>query len=268
MLTLSISLFLILFLGDNLFAHPWEMGLRITNGYGEAISRSMTLYQVTFTGYDNKYLSKLQSNSSQGGSWLYTSPNVNGAADVDDPNQNTPSPTFSMLSPGRYYLVMDVDNIYCDFNITHLGTGQDYDFIIGYSTSTNSFTLIDSRTDMTWNGGNFTWSEKTITLKNKFGGDYSDTLNVKGNIKVDDDTFSNINYNGTQKDYESSTFPHYVIGEDLQNVYNYTRKWIKWQESNKSSICDTLPSANPYTRTATYVDVAPISVEIPRAMFI
>ena len=148
---------------------------------------------------------------------------------------------------------MDDDNVYCDFYITHLTGGYvDADFIIGYNTSTNSFSLIDPRTDLTWNGGNFTWSVKTITLKNKFGGDYTDTYNVKGNISLDDTTFSQISYNGTVRHAESSTFPHYVVGQDLQNVYNYIRKWRNWEEDGYQNISRTLSSSQDYTCTATY----------------
>ena len=67
---LFIFVFLLFFypiISAPIFAMNWEMGLRITDGYGNPIRRSITLYYVTFTGYNNKYLTKLQTSYSQGG---------------------------------------------------------------------------------------------------------------------------------------------------------------------------------------------------------
>lgn len=237
---------IILFIGhfNSSIAHTRELQIKVMENDGSPAQKSVYLYKVQYTSYNNKYISIYrQANSVGGETWAWTSPNCNLISDVLPDAINTDGASWSPIDSNSDYYIR-IDNKYCHIYINYADPyGGDGDFLISYQNGT--FSLDQNRRGITWYG-NFTWSNYTIKLINNFGGDYADVNNVKGNIILDDTTFSQISYTGTPRTVEGSTFPHYTSGQDLQEVYGFIRKWRTWQNPSSNNITITLSSVQNF----------------------
>lgn len=222
---------------SNLSAMTWEVGFKVMDSQGYAMSILVTVYTLNPSTRNLDVYSRGYTTTSFSG---FGDTQTNGAFDIGD-NTTTNAILGPLAAGGTYYI--RIDGKY--YIITYSGSGAYGDMKFQYQ---NGMSLL-------WNNsgynvsGPYTWTDKTITLANDF---VSDRTSCYGNIYLNSVTLPNVGYGGTSQTRESGTFPHTISGEDNQYVNYFYRKWRNWRQDGDVNISKTLPTPQPYSYTAEY----------------
>lgn len=222
---------------SNLNAMTWEVGFKVMDSQGNAMSILVTVYTLNPSTRNLDVYSSGYTTTSFSG---FGDTQTNGAFDISD--SNTPNAILGPLAAGGTYYIR-IDGQY--YVITYSGSGAYGDMKFQYQNGSMSLLWNNSGYYVT---GPNTWSDKTITLANDFG---SDRTSCYGNIHLNSVTLANVGYSGTTQTREASTFPHTIAGEDNQYVNYYYRKWRNWNDQT-TGISKTLSTPQSYTYTAVY----------------
>jgi hypothetical protein len=232
---ISLLFLFTLFFTKPMLAHKWEIGLRVMNSDGTARGNvTVKIYQFN-NGARN--LDEIRSFVTSSSFDTLGAQGVNAAGDIGSSDYG--SAYFAPLDVGDYYVRIENNYLILEYD-----SGAYGDFIIEYQNSVISFSNINSGYG---SRGPFTWTDKTISLRNHFGDDYS---SVSGKIFLNSEQI-NTGYTYVNKIREATTFPHNISGEDNQFINNYYRIWKSW-DIGDSSISQDLDYVANYQRTAMY----------------
>ena len=232
---------------SELDAYTWEVAIRTVNSNGDVVYTNVIVYTLNSSTRDFVVAGSGTTgelNISDGTNWF------NGAFDIG--SNNTSDPLLGPLAAGGTYYIR-IGNKYLKLEYE---SGSYGDIEINYITTTASWTVMRNNSGYIITGP-YTWSEKTITLKNDFG---NDKTSCSGNILFNSSTLSSVGYSGTSLTRESGTFPHTISGIDNQYINSYYRKWRNWSEDGYTVISRDLSSVLDYTNTAKYAKQVNVSI--------
>ena len=237
-------------LQTELFSDPlytFEIGFRILNSQGTgAAQETITIYTLNSSSRDLE----IYTSGTSASSFLYGGGYYNAICDISD--NNTSGATLGPLQGGLTYYIRIANRFY----IITYGGGAYGDIGFQYQQGGNISEVFNTSSYSI--AGPYTWTTRSITLKNDFGGDRN---SVTGKIYINSFALTSVGYNGHTLNREDRTFPHTSSGENNQYISNYYRKWRKFSEAGDNSISITMSTPNNYTRTATYARKCNISVQ-------
>jgi len=175
---------------------------------------------------------------------------VRGVSGQDSTTTVDPNPLDSVAT----YLIR-VENLYV---IIH-PSAQGFDAQI-YYTVTNGTPSLTVSTAATVIAENEPWSQKTISLRNDFGGDRD---SVSGKVYLHSEEITT-GYSYASRYRQAADFPQGISGEDNQylsgNGVSYYRKWRTW-DGGITSISQSLSTVTDYNKTATYARQCNITIQ-------
>lgn len=222
------------------WAHTWEVGIKAMGSAGNPVV--VNVYVYTYDQASNSFIEFDNGRTSSAYFSGAGSETNNGVFDISDSNT---SGAIISGCPAATILCIRIENKY--YKLVYEGAGAYGDMMFYYRYGQMSLNWISSTCGYTAYGP-YTWSDKTITLKNDFG---LDRESCSGSIIFNSQQLNNVGYTGVSLIREAGTFPHYTSGIDGQSVNNFARKWQNWNDA-VSSIGRDLTIVNNYDLTAIY----------------
>lgn len=218
-------------LSINVNAYWYEVAVRAKDNYNNPISVNVRVYEYNSA---IKNFVQLRSGNTSSARFWGDAPDkyYNGAFDIrQDGMYDANCPLFSALPAADIYYVR-IGNKY--FKLHYNPNYTEPPYIINYGDMMFEYiggnvSLASKSTGCAYDVyGPYDWQEKTITLRNDFGGDKTTCF---GNIYFNSEILTNVGYIGTSVIREAQTFPHTVTGIDNQVVNGFTRKWRRWNDN-------------------------------------